>query len=152
MTLPFDSTEVERVLAASDHPWTVATDGDGGQLLARVGVRIGKLAVYKHVQLRVGEASAPVPTDWLMVPVSWQAVGGPPIFPGMEGTLHVQSAGPRLTKLTLNARYDPPLGKLGELIDRVVMHQVAGLTMSDFIERLGEALNAELESRSERSR
>lgn len=146
-TLPYESCEVARVLAASDHPWAVALDGGGGELLAKVGVRIGKLSVYKHVQLRVGESSASLPTDWLMLPVSWQALGGPPIFPGMEGTLHVQPVGRGLTRLTLNARYDPPLGRLGKLIDRAVMHQVAQLTMSDFVERLGDAIKGELKNR-----
>jgi hypothetical protein len=82
-----------------------------------------------------------------MLPVSWSAVGGPPIFPMMEGTLHVEPAGPRRTKLTLNARYDPPLGRLGDLIDRAVMHHVAQLTVIDFVERLAEALTSELGNR-----
>lgn len=79
-----------------------------------------------------------------MLPVSWEAVGGLPIFPSMEGTVHVEPSGPGSTKLTLNARYDPPLGKLGELVDRAVMHRVAQDTMTDFVERLGQALAAEL--------
>ena len=48
------------------------------------------------------------------------------------------------TRLTLNARYDPPLGKLGELIDRALMHRLAQATIKDFVERLAGRVEAEL--------
>lgn len=143
-TLPYPSDAVASTLAASNRPWSVALDGDGGELLAKVGVTIGRLPVYKQVRLQVQRLPAALPTDRVMLPVSWEAVGGPPIFPRMEGTLHVEPEAAGATKLTLNSRYDPPLGKLGELIDRVVMHRLAQITMTDFIERLARALSAEL--------
>ena len=135
---------VAAIMAAPDHPWTVGLDGDGRQLLATVGVRIGRLPIYKHVQLTLGTLPSAVPTDRLMLPVSWQAVGGPPLFPRMEGTIHVEPGQAGYTKLTLNARYDPPLGKLGELIDVALMHRMAQATISDFLERLVGRLESEL--------
>jgi hypothetical protein len=48
------------------------------------------------------------------------------------------------TRLTLNASYDPPLGKLGGMLDRSVMHRVAQATMNDFLARLAVRLEAEL--------
>jgi hypothetical protein len=123
----------------------VALDGDGGDLLAKVGISVGPVPVYKHVRLEIGLSGAALRPDSVMLPVSWVAVGGPPIFPKMEGTLHAQREGPGLTRLTLNARYDPPMGRLGALIDRAVMHRVAALTLADFIERLAGALAADLE-------
>jgi hypothetical protein len=146
-TLPRPSNEVVGALVSPSRNWSVALDGDGGELLAKVGIKIGGLPVYKHVQLEVGVSSATLREDRIMLPVSWSAVGGPSIFPMMEGTLHVEPAGPRETKLTLNARYDPPLGRLGDLIDRAVMHHVAQLTMIDFVERLAEALTSGPDSR-----
>jgi hypothetical protein len=138
------SDAVARALVASDHPWSVALDGDGDNLLTKVGVKVGKLEVYKHVQLKVGVSSAASRPDRLMLPVSWEAVGGPPIFPRMEGTLHVEPEGVGSTRLTLNARYDPPLGTLGRVIDRALMYRLAQLTMDDFTERLARALNTAL--------
>jgi hypothetical protein len=136
--------KVAAVLAAPSHPWTIGLDGDGRDLLAKVGVRVGRLPIYKHVRLTVGELPSALPTDRVMLPVTWEAVGGPPLFPQMEGTLHVQPEAAGLTRLTLNARYDPPFGKLGELIDRAVMHRVAEATIKDFVERLGGRLDAEI--------
>jgi hypothetical protein len=143
-TLPYPSAKVAVLLATPDHPWTVSLDGGGDELLARVGVSVGRLSVYKGVRLYVGASSATLRADRVMLPVSWEAVGGPPIFPKMGGTLHVEPQGVGTTRLTLNATYDPPLGKLGRLIDRALMHRVADLTMTDFVERLVRALTVEL--------
>lgn len=145
--LRYPADLVAAALLAPHHAWAVALDGDGGELLAKVGIKVGKLEAYKHVQLRVGVSSAALSPGRLMLPVSWEAVGGPPIFPSMEGTLHVEAVGADSTRLTLNARYDPPLGNLGRLIDRALMHRIAQITMNDFIDRLAGALSELLESR-----
>jgi hypothetical protein len=145
VTLPYSSKKVVSSLTAPGRAWRVALDGNGGDLLAKVGISVGRLPVYKHVRLKIGLSSAALLPDRVMLPVSWVAVGGPPIFPQMEGTLHAEPAGPGLTRLTLNARYDPPMGRVGELIHRAMMHRIAALTMTDFVERLARALAAELE-------
>ena len=146
VTVAYPAGRVAAVMAAPSHPWTIGLDGDGRQLLARVGIRIGRLPIYTHVQLTLGALPSVLPTDRLMLPVTWEAVGGPPLFPRMEGTIHVQPDQAGNTKLTLNATYDPPLGKLGELLDTAVMHRVAQATMRDFLERLAGRLEAELEA------
>ncbi len=143
-TLPYPSGRVAAALATPSHPWLVSLDGDGRTHLARVGLNIGPLPVYKHVRLRVGASTATLRPDSVMLPVSWEAVGGPPIFPRMEGTLHVEPSGTGGSRFTLNAVYAPPLGKLGEVIDRSLMHRVAQATVKDFLERLASALSDEL--------
>ncbi len=144
-TISHPAGRVAEALAIPTRPWAVSLDGDARAHLARVGVTIGRLEVYKHVRLEVGASRATLRSESVMLPVSWVAVGGPPIFPRMEGTLHVEPAGPGAAQLLLNARYDPPLGKLGALIDRALMHRVAQNTMTDFVERLSRALATELE-------
>jgi hypothetical protein len=144
VTLPYPSGRVAALVAAPSHPWSIALDGDGRDLLARVGIRIGQVPIYKQVQLTVGEQRSAIPADRVMVPVSWEAVGGPPLFPSMEGTLHVKPAGVGATILTLNARYDPPLGTIGHLLDRALMHHLAQATIEDFVVRLATVLSAEL--------
>ena len=145
VTLLHPARTVVSSLIAPEHAWTVALDGDGGDMLAKVGISIGPVPVYKHVRLDIGLSRAALLPDSVMLPVTWVAVGGPPIFPKMEGTLHAEPEGPGLTRLTLNARYDPPMGRVGELIDRAMMHRLAALTMTDFVQRLARALAAELE-------
>jgi hypothetical protein len=135
VTISESPERVAGVLTEPGHSWTVGLDGDGRSYLTRVGIRIGRLPIYKHVQLTLGKPLSTAPTDRLMLPVSWEAVGGPPLFPRMEGTLHVQPAQGGGTLLTLNANYDPPLGRIGALIDRAAMHRLAGATMQDFVRR-----------------
>jgi hypothetical protein len=144
VTISHPSTQIVSLVAAPSRPWTVGLDGDGRELLAKVGVTVGRLPLYKQVRLTVGCLPAAIPCDRVMLPVSWEAVGGPPLFPIMVGTLHVQPDTGETTRLTLNACYDPPLGSLGELIDRALMHVVAQAAIADFVERLAKQLEAEL--------
>lgn len=147
--IPYKSSAVARVLADRRHPWSISLDGDAGELLARVGVSIGKVAAYKHVRLEIGTPRASAAYDRIMLPVNWSAVGGPPLFPRMEGTFHVDPYGSESTRLTLNARYDPPVGALGDLVDRALMHRLAQATMDDFMVRVTAAVTEELRRRAE---
>lgn len=150
--IPYRPLEVARTLTDSRRGWSVPLDGDGGKLLAKVGVSVGRLPIYKHVRLDVGLAHVTGMHESVMLPVTWTAVGGPPLFPKMEGTLHVDPYGPESTRLTLNATYDPPIGALGDLIDRALMHRLAQSTMDDFIGRLSAAVTAEVRRAGENGR
>jgi hypothetical protein len=144
VTVPYPSQLVAAVLADPEHPWTVGLDGDGREHLARVGVRIGRIPIYKHVRLILGRAPIAIESDRLMLSVDWEATGGPALFPNMEGTLHVNPIAASVTKLTLNASYDPPLGGLGDLIDIALMHRVAQATIEDFLERLADLVGEQV--------
>ncbi len=143
-TVSFPPASVASLLSANHRARSVQLDGDGAALLDKVGVKVGGIPIYKHVELKLEWSSAALLADRLMLPVSWVAVGGPPLFPRMEGTLHVEPDAGGSSRITLNARYDPPLGKLGLLVDRVAMHRVAQLTMDDFVKRLACELEDEL--------
>lgn len=145
-SLPFPCERVAALVTAPDHPWSVGLDGDGRDLLARVGVRIGNIPIYKDVQLRLGSPPAGAHGERVMLPVSWEAVGGPPLFPAMEGILHVSPADGGCTRITLNVRYDPPLGALGEMLDRALMHHLGQATIDNFVSRLAASLEASLGS------
>ena len=145
-TLPYPSGTVAAALASPNHEWSVGLDRDGKELMSKAGIVVAGIAVYRHVQLHVGTAPELLHEDRIMLPVKWETTGGPPIFPKMEGTLHVEPAGPQETRITLNATYDPPLGRLGAVIDRGLMHRLATMTMADFVTRLARALGEELGS------
>lgn len=144
MTLPYRSSRVAALVAAPSHPWTIALDGNGHELLAKVGLRIGRVPLYKHVRVTLGQLPSMTPGDSVMLPVSWEAVGGPPLFPSMEGILHVNPEGADLTRLTLNACYEPPMGTLGEVLDRTLMRHLAQASIEDFVVRLASSLKAEM--------
>ena len=150
--MPYQSVAIAQVLTDERHPWSVRLDGDGARLLAKVGVSIGRIPIYKHVRLAIGRVGYGAGPERLMLPVSWEAVGGPPLFPKMEGTLHLDPDGPGSTRLTLNASYEPPMGALGALIDRALMHRLAESTMEDFVARLARSLADDLQRRESEDR
>lgn len=142
--LPFTSDVVALALAKPSHPWSIRLNGGGSELMARVGVKLAGIPVYKQVKLEIGSSPDLLHDGRVMLPVSWATAGGPPIFPKLAGTIHVEPAGQTETRVTLNATYDPPLGKLGALLDRALMHRLAMMTMVDFVDRIVLALTEEL--------
>jgi len=142
---PFD--QVSRLLRQPDPTWLSGLDGDSGiELLARVGVRLGGVPLYKHVQLQPGPAQLVNP-DKVLVPLSWHTSGGPPLFPEMEGHLEAEPFGSQRTQLTLSATYEPPLGALGELLDRALLYRLGDAIIYDFAGRLIEQLEQNLSPR-----
>ena len=141
VTLAFPLDRVERELTDPGQQWAASLDGVGGaDLLAAVGVRLGAIPVYKHVRLTLGSPIVHIRPGRTVLPISWQAAGGPPLFPRMDGSLEVESVDASATRLTLKASYDPPLGRLGELVDRTLLNRLAAGTMKDFVVRVAERL------------
>src|ERR1700693_4763638 len=101
---------VERVLSDPRHPWTAGLDGAGGaELLARVGVKVAGVPVYKHVKLDLGQPPVRIGSNRMLMSVSWHTSGGPPLFPVLEGPIEVEGASAEQTTLSLKANYAPPL-------------------------------------------
>lgn len=105
-------------------------------LLARV--RPGGHRVAKTVRLDVGEPFRRAGET--AIPLRWEATGTPGLFPKMEAELVVAEVGTRLTKVTLQGSYEPPLGSLGRTLDRAVLHRVAEATVKHFVDRIGGAI------------
>ena len=142
---PFD--QVSRLMRQANPTWLTRLDGDSGsELLARVGVRLAGIPVYKHVRLEPGRAEL-LHTSKVLMPLAWHTSGGPPLFPEMEGQLEAEPFGSERTQLTLSATYKPPLGALGDALNRAVLYRLGDATLYDFTGRVIENLRSELESR-----
>jgi hypothetical protein len=59
---------------------------------------------------------------------------------GLLADLELGSLGEDRTQLAISARYRPPLGAVGQTLDRVLLHRVAEATVKDFLDRVGEAI------------
>jgi hypothetical protein len=144
---PFE--QVSRLLRQPNPPWLSGLDGNGGnELLARVGVRLAGIPVHKQVELEPGPAWLVHPTK-VLVPLAWHTSGGPPLFPGMEGQLEAEPFGSWRTQLTLSATYQPPLGTLGEALDRALLFRLGDATLYDFTSRVIEQLRLQLQSQQQ---
>lgn len=110
---------------------------EGEQLRARVGP---SAAIAREVKLDIGLAE--IHRSGLVYPVQWTASGAGLLFPELSADLILSQAGSAVTNLTLRGTYQPPLGPVGRLADRVVLGRVADATIADWMERLAEALSA----------
>jgi hypothetical protein len=103
----------------------------GEELLARLS---GPGAVAKTVVLELGE---PVRAgDSTTVPLSWWATGTPGLFPTMDADLTAAALGPDLTQITFRGSYKPPLGIVGQVLDRTLLHRLAESSVKDFVDRV----------------
>jgi hypothetical protein len=141
--LDLPSERVARALVSRPSEWIqgIALDADrrGGDLLADIGIALkGHRLLGKMVRLDLRE-----PTqlgEKTVLPMSWSATGPKGLFPIMDGDLEVAPLGPGRTQLAMSARYSPPLGPVGDVADRAILHRVAEATIKDFVDRVGRAI------------
>jgi hypothetical protein len=78
---------------------------------------------------RAGEA--------VVVEIGWRSATLAPLFPVFSGRLVIRRAG-----LELDGRYAPPFGRLGLLLDRSLLHLVAGRTAAALLARLSTRITS----------
>jgi hypothetical protein len=78
---------------------------------------------------RAGEA--------VVVEIGWRSATLAPLFPVFSGRLVVRPAG-----LELDGRYAPPFGRVGLLLDRSLLHLVAGRTAAALLARFSTRLTS----------
>jgi hypothetical protein len=142
LDLPFD--EAEGALLRSPRDWVpgVAADAEarGERLLAEVGFGRPAYRLAKKVEVELGDLMR-FPSKTVL-PMAWRPAGGESLFPSLEADIEVAALGPNRTQLSVSARYRPPLGVIGKVIDRALLHRVAEATLKDFLDRAGEAIRA----------
>ena len=117
-----------RLLRLGEGDTLLATSaGAYGPGLTRVGVAGASKLV--RVQARV--------LSWTNVSAGlalrWEATGpGGALFPALDADLTLTPAGAG-TMLTLAGAYRPPLGPLGQALDRAILHRVAATTVRNFL-------------------
>jgi hypothetical protein len=139
--LPIPVGEVEKRLADLEDelgPWADVAYRDGEELRARVGPSHGNLA--KEVNLQVG--SVQVHRSGLVYPISWSATGAGVLFPSLSAYLTLSHVGPEQTRISLEGTYEPPLGSLGRMVDRVLLRKVADSTVKAWVDRLAAAISS----------
>lgn len=112
-------------------------DGLGG--LIRVGPFGDVLGASKLVRVELLE---PVPRQNVVVlPLRWQAAGAMGrLFPVLDADLTLRPAGARQTLMRLDGAYRPPLGGVGDGLDRVLLHRAATATIRALLTRIADAI------------
>lgn len=103
-----------------------------------VGLRLAGISVRKRVTVQLGEPEKK--GDWTNVPISWKATFPEQLFPVLVGRIELVAVDREVTRLTVSGMYEPPLGRLGALIDDAVMHSVAEATVREVTESIAKQL------------
>ncbi|MGH2641397.1 MAG: hypothetical protein ACRDGO_06835 [Actinomycetota bacterium] len=140
--LPISADDVERALSRDPGGWLPGlaerAHHRGDLLLAEVGfgeaVRIERMvAIELGHPVRSGSKT--------VFPLRWTASGhGGGLFPSLEADLEVAALRPDRTQLAMSARYVPPFGAVGRVIDRAALSRVAEATLKDFLDRVAAAI------------
>lgn len=110
----------------------------GESIRTRLGAGGNQFHIEKSVNMTIG---TPLElTDRLVVPLWWEATGPQSLFPRMDADLILTDRESYGSDLTFRGQYSPPLGPLGELIDRLMLHRLADATGRQFVEAAARAL------------
>jgi hypothetical protein len=142
--LPLPFAEAEGRLIEDPASWMPGMAGEAGargeELLVEVGFGPEGLRVHREVVVTVGEPVVyPSKTS---VPIRWHSASAEGLFPALDADVEVGPMGPKRAQLAISARYQPPLGVVGNAIDRALLHRVAEGTVKDFLDRAAERIVA----------
>ena len=130
-------------LAGSD--WLASLAGvarrDGEAVTMRVGPRWVPDSVTPEIKVTLGLVH--FRRQSLVVPLSWEAVEHPSLFPMLDGEIEVSSLSDGSSRLTFSGSYTPPGGQIGARLDRTLLHRVANSTVRSFLNGVAGTLLAE---------
>ena len=109
--------------------------------LIRVGPFGAVLGASKLVRVQFLE---PVPReDRVVLPLRWEASGAAGrLFPVLDADLILTPWGEDAVTLALTGAYRPPLGSLGEVLDRALLNRAAAATIRSLLAGLADSMVA----------
>ena len=106
---------------------------------ARVGPLGAVPGISKLVAVRLGDLT--VREDFALGAMRWEATGpAGALFPALDADIMLTRNGADATILAVWGVYRPPLGGLGEGLDRVVLRRLAEATIQSFTHRIAAAV------------
>ena len=93
----------------------------------------------------------PISLDAQLVPIRWEANieiaahRHPSLYPHFSGTLSITPNGTDHSELWLIGDYVPPLGVVGDIVDRTLFRDVAEGSLNDFVARLATHIEAQVQ-------
>lgn len=102
-------------------------------------VRVGAAGLSKLVRVQVRELTTSDESTGMAI--RWEATGtGGALFPVLDADIRLAPAGYQVTVLTMAGSYRPPLGILGQALDRAILHRIASATIHNFLGRVAEQI------------
>lgn len=98
--------------------------------------------VSAPIELEVGKPIQSLEST--TIPMSWIAASATGLFPRMDAEVVISRLNASLTHLEFRGSYRPPLEGVGRVLDRLAFHRIAESTVRNFLDRLAEAVVAEV--------
>lgn len=96
----------------------------GGRVIARAGLP----GLSKSVEVRTMPPA--VRHGVTVIPLRWSATGPMGnLFPTLDANLEISAAAPGRSRVALIGSYRPPLGQVGERLDRAVLNRAGRVTV-----------------------
>jgi hypothetical protein len=104
--------------------------------------RVGALGLSREVQVQARELTTR--DDSAGLAIRWEVTGpGGGLFPVLDADIRLHPSGDGATLLTLEGAYRPPLGGLGQALDRAILHRVAAATIRNFLNRVATGITGQ---------
>lgn len=116
-----------------------------GEVVSNLRLEVGGFDLGRDVTIELGRFD-PVEQLRAVVPISWRASAGHHLFPTLDASLEVAalSLQPPVVQVTVAGMYEPPMGLLGSVLDRTVLHRVAESVIHRFVHEVAERLEQRL--------
>jgi hypothetical protein len=115
--------------------WLLSASEDAYGIEVTGVSRVGALGVSRVVRVQARDLAEREGSAGLAI--RWEVTGpGGGLFPVLDADIRVHPAGEQGTLLALQGTYRPPLGALGQALDRAILHRVAAATIRNFLHRV----------------
>jgi hypothetical protein len=140
--LAVDLDDVRAVMLRTPREWLDWLAAEAAEHGDRLTLHVGLDVAGRHVGGPVGlEVGEPVDTHHLvMLPLRLRSRDHRRLFPTLEGSLDAAWMGRGRTYLALSFTYDPPLGLVGQAVDRALLHRVAEIVTERLLEKIANEL------------
>jgi hypothetical protein len=101
--------------------------------------RVGIPGLSKLVRVQIRDLASTEESVGLAI--RWEASGpGGGLFPVLDADIRLARAGARAAVLAVAGVYRPPLGPLGQALDRAILHRAAAATIRGFVIQVAASL------------
>ena len=101
--------------------------------------RVGSLGLSREVRVQARELTERDGSAGLAI--RWEVTGpGGGLFPILDADIRLFSTGEQATLVTMAGAYRPPLGSVGQVLDRAILHRVAAATIRNFLGRVAAGI------------
>ena len=132
----------ERLAGLAESGALTSTSEDAYRHETSQVMRVGTAGMSKLVRVQVRELAWNAESYGFAI--RWEATGlGGALFPVLDADIRLIPAGEHVTRLAMAGSYRPPLGGLGEALDRAFLRRIATAAIRGFLARVADRIGGQ---------